>query len=161
MPVSQGMSTVAMTPSVTLASISSHDMPASAVTTYVAGCDHDAVPTFVVCHRMRDHLPGRIGVAWDLLGNGDVDVRGRLVLALFASGLDGTLRAHLNQARDSRLGLGRRLLVAATGEHEDPGGKGGCPNPRHVDETAKGAWQFRVPPGDQGPGHRTALVSAS
>ena len=43
----------------------------------VAGRDHDVVGTIGVRRRAHDHLSGHIGLARDLLGNGDVDVRCR------------------------------------------------------------------------------------
>ena len=64
---------------------------------------------------------------------------------MVACGLDGALRAHMNPAHDSRLGRGLRRLVATTGEHQDPGGKGDVRTPRMWMRRRKGAPQFRVP----------------
>ena len=112
----------------------------------VARCYHNAIATIGVRRRARDHLSGRIGVTWKLLGNSDDNVRGRLVFTWSACALDGALRANMNQARDSRLGLGRQRLVSATGKDQDPGGKGDCPKPTHVDETSRGCPAVPSPP---------------
>ena len=121
MPVSQGTSTEVYRPSATCASISSHDTPASAVTTYSpGGTDMRERARLVGCDP-RDDLPRGIRLAGDQFGHGGRDASRGLVLARVFCGLHGTLRAKVHKARDTRLGVvkGWPSVTTAT-DRQDP-----------------------------------------
>ena len=142
MPVSQGTSTSAYAPRVTRASMSSHDMPASAVTTYSPGAS--AIREGPVGGRRgaRDFLAGHIGLAGDLRGHDDGHARGRLLVTGVRRALDGALRTETHHAGDAGVRLRSRSLIAASDDGQQYGSEHERKFGTHAAETSRLAGRF-------------------